>query len=65
MDDDWEKKYIGDLAGKADDDSDGDGVSNIDEYRRRTNPGSAEVLLYAVPSNWENTSVSNPSPLAE
>ncbi len=60
MDDDWEKKYIGDLAGKADDDSDGDGVSNIDEYRRRTNPGSAEVLLYAVPSNWENTSVSNP-----
>ena len=60
MDDDWEKKYIGDLAGKADDDSDGDGVSNIDEYRRRTNPGSAEVLLYAVPSNWENTSVSSP-----
>ncbi|MDE0827562.1 MAG: hypothetical protein OSA48_12260, partial [Akkermansiaceae bacterium] len=55
-----EKQYIGDLAGKADDDSDGDGVSNIDEYRRRTNPGSAEVLLYAVPSNWENTSVSSP-----
>ena len=60
MDDNWEKQYIGDLAGKADDDSDGDGVSNIDEYRRRTNPGAAEVLLYAVPSNWENTSVSNP-----
>ena len=60
MDDDWEKDYIGDLAGKADDDSDGDGVSNIDEYRRRTNPGEPEVLLYAVPSNWENTSVSNP-----
>ncbi len=60
MDDDWEKAYIGNLEGKADDDSDGDGVSNIDEYRRRTNPGEAEVLLYAVPSNWENTSVSNP-----
>ena len=60
MDDEWEKKYIGSLNEQGSGDFDGDGVSNMDEYRRRTNPGAAEVLLYAVPSNWENTSVSNP-----
>ena len=60
MDDDWEKAYIGNLEGKAADDNDGDGVSNMDEYRRRTNPAEAEVLVYEVPSNWENPGVSNP-----
>jgi hypothetical protein len=60
MDDDWEKNYIGNLSGKPDGDSDGDGVSNMDEYRRRTNPAEAEVLVYEVPSNWENLGVSNP-----
>jgi hypothetical protein len=60
MDDDWEKNYIGNLSGKPDGDNDGDGVSNMDEYRRRTNPAEAEVLVYEVPSNWENPGVSNP-----
>ena len=60
MDDEWEKNYIGDLSGKSDGDNDGDGVSNLDEYRRRTNPAEAEVLVYEVPSNWENPGVSNP-----
>ena len=60
MDDDWEKNYIGNLSATPDGDNDGDGVSNIDEYRRRTNPAEAEVLVYEVPSNWENPGVSNP-----
>ena len=60
MDDDWEKNYIGNLSATPDGDNDGDGVSNMDEYRRRTNPAEAEVLVYEVPSNWENPSVSNP-----
>ena len=60
MDDDWEKKYIGSLAEQGSGDFDGDGVSNMDEYRRRTNPAQAEELVYAVPSNWENTAISNP-----
>ena len=60
MDDDWEKNYIGNLSATPDGDNDGDGVSNMDEYRRRTNPAEAEVLVYEVPSNWENPGVSNP-----
>ena len=60
MDDEWEKKYIGNLSEQGSGDFDGDGVSNMDEYRRRTNPAQAEQLAYAVPSNWENTAVSNP-----
>ncbi|MDP6526754.1 MAG: hypothetical protein QGH15_21335, partial [Kiritimatiellia bacterium] len=60
MDDDWEKSYIGSLAEQGSGDFDKDGVSNMDEYRRRTNPAQAEELVYAVPSNWENTAISNP-----
>ena len=60
MDDDWEKKYIGSLNEQGSGDFDGDGVSNMDEYRRRTNPAAEEELVYEVPSNWENTAVSNP-----
>ena len=60
MDDEWEKKYIGSLNEQGSGDFDGDGVSNMDEYRRRTNPAAAEELVYEVPSNWENTAVSNP-----
>ena len=60
LDDDWEQKYIGSLDGTPDGDHDGDGVSNMEEYRRRTNPAAEEALVYAVPSNWENTATSNP-----
>jgi hypothetical protein len=60
MDDEWEKKYIGSLNEQGSGDFDGDGVSNMDEYRRRTNPAAEEELVYEVPSNWENTAVSNP-----
>ena len=60
MDDDWEKKYIGSLNEQGSGDFDGDGVSNMDEYRRRTNPAAPEALVYEVPSNWENPGVSNP-----
>ena len=60
MDDEWEKKYIGSLNEQGSGDFDGDGVSNMDEYRRRTNPAATEELVSEVPSNWENTAVSNP-----
>tara|TARA_B110000467_G_scaffold8007_1_gene7073 strand:- start:138 stop:3911 length:3774 start_codon:yes stop_codon:yes gene_type:complete len=60
MDDDWEKKYIGNLNEQGSGDFDGDGVSNMDEYRRRTNPAAEEELVYEVPSNWKNPNVSNP-----
>ena len=60
MADDWETNYFGDLAATPDGDGDSDGVTNMDEYRRRTNPAEPELLLYEVPSNWENPSVSNP-----
>jgi hypothetical protein len=34
----WEEAYFGGSGPGADDDSDGDGVSNIDEFRAATNP---------------------------
>jgi hypothetical protein len=37
----WEWAYFGDLNQPADGDFDGDGVSNIDEYREGTNPTNA------------------------
>jgi hypothetical protein len=36
--DDWERAYFGDLSQAADGDFDGDGVSNLDEFRAGTNP---------------------------
>ena len=36
--DKWELKYFGNLRQGPDDDSDGDGFSNIDEYSKDTNP---------------------------
>ena len=36
--DDWERHFFGNLAQQPSDDPDGDGTSNLEEYRRGTNP---------------------------
>ncbi len=36
--DDWERYFFGDLSRGPDDDPDGDGITNLQEYQRGTNP---------------------------
>jgi hypothetical protein len=43
--DDWERFYFGDLSAGPDDDADGDGASNLSEYRAGTNPVSKASVL--------------------
>jgi streptogramin lyase len=47
--DDWETHYFGDLQQGADDDYDGDGVSNLEEYQVSTNPTNAYPKADAGP----------------
>ncbi len=45
--DDWEMEFIGDLAGTAADDPDGDGMANLEEYRRGLNPKEPAAMWHA------------------
>lgn len=53
----WKLHYFGDLSAQADDDPDGDGASNLEEYLRGTDPTVAEELVSTdnlALSFWEN-----------
>jgi hypothetical protein len=57
--DDWEMFYFGNLDQGATDDPDGDGVSNLAEYRAGTDPTKADSAFYVKTSaatalNWPN-----------
>jgi hypothetical protein len=43
LDDNWEIQYFGDLSQNGSGDSDGDGLTNLDEFTAGTNPSLTEV----------------------
>ena len=49
--DDWEREQFGSLAQGPDDDPDGDEVTNIEEYRNGTDPGSGVATVYVSIAN--------------
>jgi hypothetical protein len=48
----WEVKYFRDLAATAEQDPDGDGYSNIEEYVRLTSPLDADPREGIIEANW-------------
>ncbi|MDO8631218.1 MAG: hypothetical protein Q7R41_12065, partial [Phycisphaerales bacterium] len=54
--DKWEQTAFGSLTAVADGDPDKDGRSNLIEYQRGTDPGTAETLVASdgLTSRWEN-----------
>jgi hypothetical protein len=55
----WTLKYFGDVSGRSDDrsgandDADGDDISNLDEYLVGTSPKDATNAIRAVPSAYQ------------
>jgi hypothetical protein len=55
--DEWEALFFGDLAQGKEDDSDGDGLSNIEEYHRGTPPIPVyRYVDHSVPDSGDGTS---------
>ena len=61
MADDWETAHFGNLDKMADDDLDGDGLSNLAEYLVQTNPNIADSDSDSVSDGDEVSAGSNPS----
>lgn len=60
--DDWERFYFGNLAQSGTDDTDRDGVSNLDEYNADTNPAQLTALVWKGGSGaWDTTTANWPS----
>lgn len=53
--DDWERQYFGNLDQGPNDDPDGDGWDNLEEYKRGTDPNKEEedVDKDGLPDDWE------------
>lgn len=58
--DQWEKYYFGDLTKTASGDEDGDGLNNLAEYQKNTNPVLADTDGDSVPDGLEVLIGSNP-----
>ena len=56
LDDDWETSFFTDLSAGPDDDADGDGLTNLQEFRLGTDP-----LVYAIELRlgWNLISLAN------
>ena len=56
----WERLYFGDLRYGPNDDPDGDGLTNLQEYRHHTNPNQADTDGDGLPDGWEVAHGLNP-----
>jgi predicted transcriptional regulator len=53
LDDNWEYEYFGDLDFGSEDDPDGDGLTNLQEYQQGTNPTNKDTDADGMPDSWE------------
>jgi len=53
MPDSWETDRFGDLSHDASTDADNDGLSDLDEFQRGTDPNSADSDSDGIPDGWE------------
>lgn len=54
MGDEWENTYFGDLSHDGNSDTDGDGMTDLQEYRNRTNPNMSDTDMDGMPDDWED-----------
>jgi hypothetical protein len=65
MPDDWEMAQFGNLVQVDSGDPDQDAASNLEEYRRGTNPNAADSDNDGIPDGWEITHGLNPTNAAD
>jgi hypothetical protein len=65
MPDDWEMAQFGNLVQVDSGDPDQDAASNLEEYRRGTNPNAADSDNDGIPDGWEITHGLNPTNVAD
>ncbi|MDA3798542.1 MAG: SBBP repeat-containing protein [Kiritimatiellae bacterium] len=58
--DDWERRLLGSLAYGADEDLDGDGITNLGEQRAGTNPQNSDSDSDGMNDGWEVFHMMNP-----
>jgi len=58
--DSWELEYFGDLSHNADGDEDRDGLTNLQEYQKKTDPTKADTDRDGMPDKWELDHGMNP-----
>jgi hypothetical protein len=51
--DNWQTFYFGHIGINPNADPDGDGLSNLQEYKSHTNPTKADTDADGIPDNWE------------
>ncbi|MCI5163282.1 MAG: hypothetical protein D3917_14940, partial [Candidatus Electrothrix sp. AX5] len=51
--DSWENDHFGDLSHDATTDADGDGLNDLDEFQRGTDPNNADSDSDGIPDGWE------------
>jgi hypothetical protein len=60
MVDTWEMTHFGDLSHNGLSDTDSDGLSDLQEYQRGTNPTHADTDGDGMPDGWEVHNMLNP-----
>ena len=60
MADDWELAYFGDVNRDGTGDHDSDGLTDVEEFEKSTNPIYSDTDSDGMPDGWENTYSLNP-----